>query len=209
MDSDERPSHFAWDLLDKAEQIAIQPNMDQRVFGARSCQTTVQPAEVQALELPRDTALIAQSSPLIQPEPKVLSHEPSALPVRSEPVPHGLPFRADLEPKAGMLPHERSAAEARLPQPGSNKHPMTAKEPLRIRSDETIPRLCWSDIGMPTEPGQYSSRYGSIQVHEDEIWIWKLHPNATFVVLHPSPYSRQEFSQLGSFDLGIGHTAIK
>jgi hypothetical protein len=71
-----------------------------------------------------------------------------------------------------------------------------------VRSDGDIPKLSWNDVGMATEPGQYKSRYGLIQVRADEIWIWKMHPNATFVVMQPSPYSRQDVSRLGSFDLG-------
>jgi len=201
MDSDERALHFEWDLLDAAKQAAIKPALDKSVFGARSR------VEIEVLELPRDTSPVAQSS-FTQPEPKVVSHDPSALPVRPEPITHAGTFRAGFEPKAGMLPLDISAAEADLPELESDNHPMIAHEPLRIRSDRAIPKLGWSDIGMATEPGQYSSRYGLIQVQENEIWIWKMHPNATFTVMHPSPYSSQNFSQLGSFDLGIGHSAL-
>ena len=79
---------------------------------------------------------------------------------------------------------------------------MLGQPSLPNRSDGDIPKLSWSDVGMATAPGQYKSRYGLVQVRADEIWIWKMHPNATFVVMQPSPYSDQEVSRLGSFDLG-------
>jgi hypothetical protein len=94
-------------------------------------------------------------------------------------------------------PVEKGAASVRM-LGESGRPPMLGP----VRSDGDIPKLSWNDVGMATEPGQYKSRYGLVQVRADEIWIWKMHPNATFVVMQPSPYSAQDVSRLGSFDLG-------
>ena len=98
-------------------------------------------------------------------------------------------------------PAEKGPAGLRMPGE-SGRLPMLGQPSLPNRSDGDIPKLSWSDVGMATAPGQYKSRYGLVQVRADEIWIWKMHPNATFVVMQPSPYSDQEVSRLGSFDLG-------
>jgi len=107
------------------------------------------------------------------------------------------------EPSTASLQSEPPAEPADLRMPGeSGRLPMLGQPSLPNRSDGDIPKLSWSDVGMATAPGQYKSRYGLVQVRADEIWIWKMHPNATFVVMQPSPYSDQEVSRLGSFDLG-------
>ena len=98
-------------------------------------------------------------------------------------------------------PAEKGPADLRMPGE-SGRLPMLGQPSLPNRSDGDIPKLSWSDVGMATAPGQYKSRYGLVQVRADEIWIWKMHPTATFVVMQPSPYSDQEVSRLGSFDLG-------
>jgi hypothetical protein len=109
------------------------------------------------------------------------------------------------EPSTASLqsepPAEKGPAGLRMPGE-SGRLPMLGQQSLPNRSDGDIPKLGWSDVGMATAPGQYKSRYGLVQVRADEIWIWKMHPNATFVVMQPSPYSDQEVSRLGSFDLG-------
>jgi hypothetical protein len=96
---------------------------------------------------------------------------------------------------------ENEPTSVRMPGE-SGRLPVLGQQPLPVRSDGDIPKLGWHDVGMVTEPGQYKSRYGLVQVRADEIWIWKMHPNATFVVMQPSPYSDREVSRLGSFDLG-------
>ena len=54
-------------------------------------------------------------------------------------------------------------------------------------------RLTLPELGMPTDPGRYDSRYGIIEVTADDLWIWTQHPNAAFVVMQPSPYSEKRF----------------
>jgi hypothetical protein len=108
------------------------------------------------------------------------------------------PSNAPLQPEP---PVEKGPASVRMPGE-SGRLPVLGQQPIPVRSDGDIPKLSWNDVGMATEPGQYKSRYGLVQVRADEIWIWKMHPNATFVVMQPSPYSRQDVSRLGSFDLG-------
>jgi len=108
------------------------------------------------------------------------------------------PSNAPLQPEP---PVEKEPASARMPGE-SGRLPVLGQQPLPLRSDGDIPKLNWNDVGMATEPGQYKSRYGLVQVRADEIWIWKMHPNATFVVMQPSPYSGRDVSRLGSFDLG-------
>ena len=69
-------------------------------------------------------------------------------------------------------------------------------------------RLTFPELGMPTEPGRYDSRYKVIEATADDLWIWSQHPNAAFVVMQPSPYSQKTFSRLGSFELGEDWTAF-
>jgi hypothetical protein len=108
------------------------------------------------------------------------------------------PSNAPLQPEPAV--EEEPASVRMLGESG--RLPVLGQQPLPVRSDGDIPKLSWNDVGMATEPGQYKSRYGLVQVRADEIWIWKMHPNATFVVMQPSPYSGQDVSRLGSFDLG-------
>jgi hypothetical protein len=57
-------------------------------------------------------------------------------------------------------------------------------------------RLTFPELGMPTDPGCYQSRYGVIEVTADDLWIWSKHPNAAFVVMQPSPYSKKTVQSL-------------
>ena len=54
---------------------------------------------------------------------------------------------------------------------------------------------------MATEPGQYDSRYGLVEVTAGDLWIWTKYPNAAFVVMQPSPFSEETVSRLGTFEL--------
>jgi hypothetical protein len=65
-------------------------------------------------------------------------------------------------------------------------------------------RLTLPELGNPTDPGRYDSRYGVIEVTADDLWIWTQHPNAAFVVMQPSPYSEKTYSWLGTFELREG-----
>jgi hypothetical protein len=62
-------------------------------------------------------------------------------------------------------------------------------------------KLTWAEVGMPTEPGQYDSRYGLIEVTVDDLWVWTKYPNAAFVVMQPSPFAEETVSRLGTFEL--------
>ena len=62
-------------------------------------------------------------------------------------------------------------------------------------------KLTWVDVGMATEPGQYQSRYGLVEVTADDLWVWQKYPNAAFVVMQPSPFSDETVSRLGTFEL--------
>src|SRR4029079_18741032 len=136
--------------------------------------------EPESEELPTGQAAV---TPIIPIDAAAAIEEPSTASLQSEPP-------AEKEP-AGL----RMSGE-------SGRLPILGQQSLPNRGDGDIPKLSWSDVGMATAPGQYKSRYGLVQVRADEIWIWKMHPNATFVVMQPSPYSDQEVSRLGSFDLG-------
>ena len=62
-------------------------------------------------------------------------------------------------------------------------------------------KLTWAEVGMATDPGQYNSRYGLIEVTADNLWVWTKYPNAAFVVMQPSPFSEETVSRLGTFEL--------
>jgi hypothetical protein len=62
-------------------------------------------------------------------------------------------------------------------------------------------KLTWAEVGTPTEPGRYESRYGLIEVTVDDLSIWKKFPHAAFVVMQPSPFSEEVVSRLGTFEL--------
>jgi hypothetical protein len=80
--------------------------------------------------------------------------------------------------------------------------PVMGQQSLPARSDGDVPKLSWIDVRRSTEPGQYRSRYGLVEVRAPYIWIWKMHPHAAFAVMQPSPYSERNVSWLGSSDLG-------
>jgi len=61
--------------------------------------------------------------------------------------------------------------------------------------------LTWADIGLATEPSRYDSRHGVVEVTADDLWIWTKYPNAAFVLMQPSPYSEENVSRLGTFEL--------
>jgi hypothetical protein len=173
---------------------------------------------------PPEGLVVEPASAIGGPSPAILQPQPIAddLPVKAdlpEPESEGLPTgqatatainpidaaAAIEEPSTASLQSEPPAetGPSGLRMPGeSGRLPMLGQQSLPNRSDGDIPKLSWSDVGMATAPGQYKSRYGLVRVRADEIWIWKMHPNATFVVMQPSPYSDQEVSRLGSFDLG-------
>jgi hypothetical protein len=173
---------------------------------------------------PPEKLVVEPASDTGEPSPAMLQPKPTEdeLQVRTglpEPESEMLPTRqatataiiptdvvaAIEEPSSTSLqlepPAEKGPAGLRMPGE-SGRLPMLGQPSLPNRSDGDIPKLSWSDVGMATAPGQYKSRYGLVQVRADEIWIWKMHPTATFVVMQPSPYSDQEVSRLGSFDLG-------
>ena len=170
--------------------------------------------------------------PIIQPEPEAAAEEPPTPPLQPEPTTvtasesaHQLEPESRMPPMTGQPPatatirteapaaiEEPSTAQLQ-PEPTAESAPATARrpdsksgkmwqQPLPVRSDGDIPKLSWDDVGKATEPGQYKSRYGLIQVRADEIRIWKTYPNAAFAVMQPSPYSDQDVSRLGSFDVG-------
>jgi hypothetical protein len=170
--------------------------------------------------------------PIIQPEPEAATEQPPTPPLQLEPTSETAPEGAhQLEPESGIPPmigqppataiirteapaaiEEPSSAQLQ-PEPRAESLSITARRPesesgkmsqqsLPVRSDGEIPKLSWDDVGKATEPGQYKSRYGLIQVRADEIRIWKAYPNAAFAVMQPSPYSDQDVSRLGSFDVG-------
>jgi hypothetical protein len=170
--------------------------------------------------------------PIVQPEPEAATEEPPTPPLQPEPTTEaapesdqqfepesGIPLMIRQSPATAIIPTEAASAieepsTAQLqPEPTAEKPPASAGRPesesgkmwqqlLPVRRDADIPKLRWDDIGKATEPGQYKSRYGLIQVRADEIWIWKTYPNAAFAVIQPSPYSDQDVSRLGSFDVG-------
>jgi hypothetical protein len=62
-------------------------------------------------------------------------------------------------------------------------------------------KLTWVEVGLATEPGQYESRFGLVEVTADDLWVWTKYPNAAFVVMQPSPFSGEVISRLGTFEL--------
>jgi hypothetical protein len=62
-------------------------------------------------------------------------------------------------------------------------------------------KLTWVEVGLATEPGQYESRFGLVEVTADDLWVWTKYPNAAFVVMQPSPSSGEVISRLGTFEL--------
>jgi hypothetical protein len=204
MNSDEPSAHFAWDLLDSAKQVAaLRATETQLAEKPAAAAAEPQPQAPDAPDQPKPTADgLPVSTGLPEPESEGLPsngqppataiigtdaataiEEPSTAPLRPEPIVEEEPASARVQGESGRLP-------------------ILGQQPLSVRSNGDIPKLGWNDVGMATEPGQYKSRYGLVQVRADEIWIWKMHPNATFVVMQPSPYSDQDVSRLGSFDLG-------
>ena len=213
MNLDEPAAHFAWDLLDSAKQVAP--------LRSTETQGTQKPA---AAEPEPDAPDLRPHSQSVMPvasaldEAPIGQHEPPTDP--PEPEADGSPTGGQPPAAAIILteaaaaieeastatlqpepPVEKKPASVRMPGE-SGWPPMLGPQPLPVQSNGDIPKLSWNDVGMATEPGQYKSRYGLVQVRAEEIWIWKMHPNATFVVMQPSPYSDRDVSRLGSFDLG-------
>jgi len=168
---------------------------------------------------------------VIQPEPEAATEEPPTPPLLPmSPTEAALECTNQHEPESGIPPLIEQPATAAIeteapaaieepsraqlqPEPTAESLPTTGRrpgseskkmwqQPLSVRSDGDIPKLSWDDVGKATEPGQYKSRYGLIQVRADEIRIWKMYPNAAFAVMQPSPFSDQDVSRLGSFDVG-------
>jgi hypothetical protein len=155
------------------------------------------PAQLQP-EPTADGLLVNTDLPEPEAEGSSTSGPPATAIIQTEAAAIEEPSNAPLRPEA---PVEKGPPSVLMPGE-SGRLPVLGQQPLPVRSDGYIPKLGWHDVGMATEPGQYKSRYGLVQVRADEIWIWKMHPNATFVVMQPSPYSGQDVSRLGSFDLG-------
>ncbi|MGH6708546.1 MAG: hypothetical protein ACREEK_06200 [Bradyrhizobium sp.] len=199
MDTDEQHAHFAWDLLDSAKRVTA-PQVIQEPQGTRergpASRSDPEPPPVSQFSEPGSTeqlrgmpmaeaSLTVGSKPpaaVTQPAPEAQTEELFTLPVRSDPAPENEP-PCELEPVPVRLP-------------------VTAQQSLPDRSDGDVPKLSWIDVGRSTEPGQYRSRYGLVEVRAQDIRIWKMHPRAAFAVMQPSPYSERNVSWLGSFDLG-------
>jgi hypothetical protein len=63
-------------------------------------------------------------------------------------------------------------------------------------------KLTRHDIGSATEPGQYKTRFGLVEITADDLVIWKNFPRATFAVVGHSPhYFSETVLRLGAFDI--------
>jgi hypothetical protein len=232
MDTDEQPAHFAWDLLDAAKQVALTQVADARATSETNAPDTeaqglaLPPDASPIVGHQVEPAALS----IMQPEPE--AGEPPPVPLQLDPTsemalssahPLGpgsgippiiepLPATATIDTEASTKKEEPSspqvASEATakglptIPRGPTSASPTTWCPRSSVSSDGDIPKLRWDDIGKTTEPGQHKSRYGLIHVRADEIRIWKTYPNAAFAVMQPSPYSDQNVSRLGSFDVG-------
>jgi len=63
-------------------------------------------------------------------------------------------------------------------------------------------KLTWPEVGMVTEPGQYESRFGLVEITAEDLAIWMQFPQAAFTVAGLSPHSSAErILRLGTFEL--------
>ncbi|QDW36959.1 hypothetical protein FFI89_007295 [Bradyrhizobium sp. KBS0727] len=228
MDTEDSIAHFAWDLLDSAKQLAG-PRATEAQAASKPDEQATQPKaphmgserqfDVRTLTSARDTPPIEEHK--IDPFQSTTAGEKqpdrAALPVpetETSPTREKPPEATTIQSEAATTieqastkppqpepPVQNALASASRPREFESKL-VSGQQLLPLQSNGDVLKLSWSDVGMTTEPGQYKSRYGLVQIRADEIWIWKMHPNATFVVMQPSPYSDQEVSRLGSFDLG-------
>ncbi|MDN5005265.1 hypothetical protein ACFQZO_30875 [Bradyrhizobium sp. GCM10027634] len=76
----------------------------------------------------------------------------------------------------------------------------TGYPPLSLPNDG-IQRLRFSDIGEPSEPGQYRSPYGLVEITRNDLAVWKAFPDAIFAIIAPSPYSSATIFRLGTFEV--------
>jgi hypothetical protein len=126
--------------------------------------------------------------------------------VAEEPGPRGI--AADVTPETPPISEHATAPGSENPplverelEPSPGRPPVVAQQSAAAWMGVDIWKLSWADVGMATEPGQYKSRYGLVEVSAAEVRIWRQHPTAAFVVMQPSPYSGEMVSRLGSFDL--------
>ena len=194
MNTDEQHAHFAWDLLDSAKRVAVPQGTQEQVVEKRvtpepprrSQPSESRPTQLRSAPMP-EASLIAESKP------------PAAIAPPAPEAPTGEPFTTPFRPDSAL---EEAPSRAREPEPLPVRLPVIGQQTLPVRSDGDIPKLNWIDVGRSIEPGQYRSRYGLVQLRAEDIWIWKMHPHAAFVVMQPSPFSEENVSWLGSFDLG-------
>jgi hypothetical protein len=229
MNTEDSIAHFAWDLLDSAKQLAEPRATEARAAGKPDEQATQPKAPhmgserqsvVRTLTPALDVPPIEEHRiDLLQPTAGGEEHpgctavpETKTSPTMEKPPAAAAIQTVQTEVAAAI---EQASAKPPPPEPPAEKAPISASRPrefdrkpvsrqqrLPLQSTGDVLKLSWGDVGMATEPGHYKSRYGLVQIRADEIWIWNMHPNATFVVMQPSPYSDQNVSWLGSFDLG-------
>ena len=186
MDTDDQHIHFAWDLLDSAKRVTRPQGVEEQNVDK---QVAPEPPPLPFSE-PDSTGQLrsmpeAEASLMVGSEPPAMdgfTGKSFTVPLRLDPPPEKQP------------PGE--------PEPVPVKLPVTGHPARPARSDGDVPKLSWIDVGRSTEPGQYGSRYGLVEVRAQDIRIWKMHPHAAFAVMQPSPYSERNVSWLGSFDLG-------
>jgi hypothetical protein len=165
-------AHFAWDLLASAKRATVPQSAPEQ--------------PVQELAAPKppalDASLTAASNPpaaIVPPAPPPATAQQFTGPVPS----------LDEASSRGCARLSPYLAELR-------------RQPSTVGSNGDIPKLNWVDLGRSTEPGQYESRYGLVELRAEDLSIWKLYPHATFALMPPSPLSEKSVSRLGSFDLG-------
>ena len=196
----EAPEHFAWDLLDAPQGDHCAGTS---VVGER------QPPKQDDESLASEEVLVSDKT--LSRDAKLSPDETPSLDEKLSPDEAPSPDEA-LSPDEAPAPHEALAPdEARIseqkpadhaaPELGPTGSPIFVSVPPVFRGERTISKICWADVGMPAEPGQYMTQYGLVEVGSDELSIWRSHPAAMFSVLLPSPYSSQNFARLGSFEL--------
>jgi hypothetical protein len=62
-------------------------------------------------------------------------------------------------------------------------------------------KLTWLEVGMVTEPGQYESRFGLVEITVEDLAVWKQYPRAAFTITGLSPHVEGRILRLGSFEL--------
>jgi hypothetical protein len=64
-------------------------------------------------------------------------------------------------------------------------HPITKEH---FEGEGKMNKLTWLEVGMVTEPGQYESRFGLVEITADDLAIWKQYPRAAFTITGLSPH---------------------